>query len=107
MKIRIGDQSLRIRLSMEEARTLAKESIVTTSLCLNAMDNFEIELRPWHLEIGEVHTERNKLTASIPLTAARRLHEEKGYSFQCEQEVSGLPPLRLEVEIDLQKAQHS
>jgi len=107
MKIRISDQSLRIRLTIEEAQALEKGAFITTSLHLNAIDDFRIELHMWHLNIGEVHSEKNKLSVSIPQQAVRQLAHETGYLFRCEQESHEHPALTLEVEIDLQKAKHS
>lgn len=107
MKIRMGDQSLRMRLSPEEAQALKKEAFISTRLQLNHIDSFEIELRTWHLSIGEVHAEKNKLIASIPIEAAGHLLDIQGYTFRSEQLVGMKNALILEVEIDLEKAKHS
>jgi hypothetical protein len=107
MKIRISDQSLRIRLSEEEVQRLCEEEVISTTIQLNAIDSFKVELGVWHLKIGEVQTAKNSLLVSIPQTAAQSMLQEKGYIYSCEQEVTGNSALQLEVEIDLQKATHS
>lgn len=103
MKVRIGDQSLRIRISQKEAESLNSGDTLTTFIRLSPIECFEIELRTWNLTIGEVHAEPHKLIASIPLTASQQLAAERGYSFTCEQSAHDHRPLTLEVEIDLQK----
>jgi hypothetical protein len=107
MKIRISDQSLRVRISAEEANALEKGAFISTSLRINAIDTFEFELRTWNLNIGEVHSEKHKLVASIPHPAAHQLATDKGFVYRCEHTSGTLPDLTLEVEIDLQKAKHT
>lgn len=107
MKVRISDQSLRIRLTGDEALALEKEAFITTFLRFNSIDLFEVELHNWHLAIAEVHSEQNKLIVSIPHDAVRKLVHERGYLFQYEQENGSETALKLEVEIDLQKAKHT
>jgi hypothetical protein len=107
MKIRIGDQSLRVRLSTEEADALEKGASLSTSLRLNAIDSFEFELRTWNLSIGEVHSEKHKLIASIPQHASHQLATVKGFLYRCQQASGMHPDLTLEVEIDLQKQKHT
>ena len=107
MKIRISDQSLRIRLSQEEAQSLHSGATLSTRLCLNALDEFELELKTWHLAIGEVSTERNKLTVSIPLEAAHQLATIPGCRYISEQAAENNKPLQLEIEIDLAKEKNT
>jgi hypothetical protein len=107
MKIRISDQSLRIRLSQQEAESLHAGTSLSTSLNLNALDQFAIELKVWHLAIGEVNTERNKLIASIPVEAAHQLATIPGYRFIAEQAADNNKPLELEIEIDLAKEKNT
>jgi hypothetical protein len=107
MKIRISDQSLRIRLSQEEAQSLHSGATLSARLCLNALDEFEFELKKWHLAIGEVNAERNKLIASIPLEAAHQLASTRGYIFRSEQAADKNKPLELEIEIDLAKEKNT
>jgi hypothetical protein len=103
MKIRISDQSLRIRLSTDEAMALEKGAIITSTLRLNTIDVFAVELKTWHLTIGEVHSGQNKLIVSIPQDAAEKLVREPQFIFLSEQGAETQTPLSLEVEIDLQK----
>ena len=107
MKIRISDQSLRIRLSQQEADSLYAGATLSTRLSLNALDEFEFELKTWHLAIGEVNAERNKLIASIPLEAAHQLATIPGYRFIAEQSADNNKPLELEIEIDLAKEKNT
>ncbi len=107
MKIRISDQSLRIRLSQQEADSLYAGATLSTRLSLNALDEFEFELKTWHLAIGEVNAERNKLIASIPLEAAHQLATIPGYRFIAEQATDNNKPLELEIEIDLAKEKNT
>lgn len=107
MKIRISDQSLRIRLSQQEAQSLYAGATLSTSLSLNALDQFAIVLKTWHLAIGEVNTERNKLIASIPQEAAHQLATIPGYRFLAEQAAHGNKPLEFEIEIDLAKEKNT
>jgi hypothetical protein len=107
MKIRISDQTLRMRLTKDEALSLQRGAHVVTSLQLNFIDVFEIELHSWNLSIGEVHFEKNKLKASIPHSAAKQLSHENGYVYRCEQQASQASALILEVEIDLQKVKQA
>jgi hypothetical protein len=107
MKIRISDQSLRIRLTADEALALEKGAFITTSLRFNTIDLFEVELHNWNLTIAEVQSEKNKLIVSMPPDAVRKLVHEPGYLFQYEQENGAETALKLEVEIDLQKAKHT
>ena len=107
MKIRISDQSLRIRLSQQEAQSLHAGATLSTHLCLNALDEFAFDLKTWHLAIGEVNSERNKLTVSIPLEAAHQLATIPGYRFIAEQSADNNKPLQLEIEIDLAKEKNT
>jgi len=107
MKIRISDQSLRVRLSSKEALLLERGDELNASLTFSAIDQFVFELRTWNLTIGEVHLEKNKIIASIPATAATSLAHERGYCFTCEQLSDSKPALQLEIEIDLEKTANS
>lgn len=107
MKIRISEQSLRIRLSQQEAESLHAGATLSTSLSINALDQFAIELKAWHLAIGEVNTERNKLIASIPQEAAHQLATNPGYRFITEQAADNNKTLELEIEIDLAKEKNT
>jgi hypothetical protein len=103
MKIRISEQSLRVRLSSEEATALNEGETLRTNLRLNAIDTFEVILQPWHLAIGEVHAEAEGLRISIPTEAARRLALEHDYIFTERQPADSAHPLVISIEIDLQK----
>jgi hypothetical protein len=107
MKIRISDQSLRVRLSGQEGLMLEKGNALSASLTFSAIDQFIFELRTWNLTIGEVHLEKNKIIASIPATAAASLAHERGYCFTCEQLSDSEPALQLDIEIDLEKTTNS
>jgi hypothetical protein len=107
MKIRISDQSLRIRLSQQEAQSLNAGATLSTSLCLNALDEFAFDLKTWHLAIGEVNSEKNKLTVSIPMDAAHQLTSTSGYIFHSEQATDIKKPLELRIEIDLAKEKNT
>jgi hypothetical protein len=107
MKIRIGDQSLRVRISAAEAEALHQGKEITTTLHFNAIDVFEVVLRTWNLSIAEVHYQANQLTASIPLEASQHLVTTRGYTFRSEQQGADGKPLSFEVEIDLEKAKHA
>jgi hypothetical protein len=104
MKIRLGNQSFRIRISLREAEMLCKRETITTSLRLSPIDEFAVELTCWNLSIAEVKLEPKKLIASIPESAAIQLMRERGFTFQQEQKADTAPPLKLEVEIDFEKA---
>ena len=103
MKIRISDQSLRVRISRDEARALCVGQTISTTLRLNTIDRFEVALQTWHLTIGEVISEAASLVISIPIAAASKLAEENDYIFSCQQPSDSSSPLVLSVEIDLQK----
>jgi hypothetical protein len=107
MKIRIGDQSLRVRISAAEAEALHQGKEITTTLHFNAIDAFEVVLRTWNLSIGEVHYQANQLITSIPLEASQNLANTRGYTFRSEQLGANGTPLSFEVEIDLVKATHA
>ena len=107
MKIRIGDQSLRLRISAAEAEALHQGKEITTTLHFNAIDVFEVVLRSWNLSIAEVLYEGHKLTVSIPVVASQLLVNTRGYIFRSEQHGADASPLMLEVEIDLEKAKHA
>jgi hypothetical protein len=107
MKIRISDQSLRIRLSQQEAQSLYAGRTLSTSLSLNALDQFAFELKTWHLAIGEVNPERNKLIVSVPQEAAHQLATIPCYRFLSEQAADNNKPLQLEIEIDLAKEKNT
>lgn len=107
MKIRIGDQSLRLRISAAEAEALHNGKELTTTLRLNAIDVFEVVLRTWNLSIAEVQYQANQLTASIPLEASHHLVNTRGYTFDSRQQGADGAPLSFEVEIDLEKAKHA
>ena len=105
MKVRIGNQSLRIRITPTEAKALSSGTTITTTLNLTAIESFAIELRQWNLIIGQVHTEQGKLIASVPKADVEQLIATPGYTFLCEQESGETQkPIKLEIEIDLQKA---
>lgn len=107
MKVRISEQSLRMRLAEVDLERLCSEETISVQLQLDAVDSFKIELRAWHLEISEIHRSNKTLVVSIPLTAVQHMLHEKGFAYRCEQEVHGAKALLLEVEIDLQKSSHS
>jgi hypothetical protein len=107
MKIRLGNQSLRIRISLREAEMLCNRETVSASLRLSPIDEFEFELSCWNLSIAEVHLEPKKLIASIPEGAAIQLMRERGFTFRQEQMADTDNPLKLEVEIDFEKAERS
>jgi hypothetical protein len=107
MKIRISDQSLRVRLSGEEAMQLSEGQTLQTTLRLNAIDSFEFALQSWHLAIGEVHEEPGRLLISIPTEAAQRLATERDYRFTTQQNTDSIQPLVITIEIDLQKTPHA
>ena len=107
MKIRIGDQSLRVRISADEAEILNKGKEIKTSLRFNTIDAFEVVLRTWNLSIAEVHYQAHQLTASLPLDAPQHLLNTPRYAFRSEQQGVDGRPLLLEVEIDLEKAKHA
>jgi hypothetical protein len=104
MKVRIGDQSLRIRLTEAEAKRLSEGDAVRTRLQLNAIDVFTVELTSWNLSIGEVHFGDKTLLVSIPVQNAQQFTHQQGYSYQSEQQVNPVSPLKFSVEIDLEKA---
>lgn len=106
MKIRISEQSLRVRLSQAEAQALHEGQTLRTTLRLNAIDCFEIALQSWHLSIGEVHTDNGNLLLSIPTAAASRLATERDYSYTAHQPADSPEPLVIRIEIDLQKTPH-
>ena len=103
MKIRISEQSVRVRLSREEAQALCDGQTISTTLRLNTIDRFEVALQTWHLTIGEVITEASSLVISIPMAAASKLAKENDYIFSCQQPSDSSSPLVMSVEIDLQK----
>jgi hypothetical protein len=103
MKIRLGDQSLRIRITLAEAAKLSNGENITASIRLSAIDEFEVELSCWNLSIAEVHLEPKKLIAYIPESAAIQLSQERGFTLQQEQNADSGNPLKLEIEIDLEK----
>jgi hypothetical protein len=106
MKVRIGDQSLRVRISPHEAEALERGAHLSVNLRLNVIDTFSLELHAWHLSIAELHSESNLLKLSIPREAAQQLVAERGYSFRSEQPSGNQNPLLIEVEIDLEKAKN-
>jgi len=103
MKVRLSNQSLRIRISSEEAEQLIKGEEIISSLKLNVIDSFEVILKSWKLSIGEISLEAKKLIASIPESATTSLLKERGYSFQQQQETDIENPLIWVVEVDLEK----
>ncbi len=107
MKIRISDQSIRVRLSHAEALQVSNGQSVNTTLRLNAIDSFEIVLHSWHLDIGEVHEEPGRLLISMPAEAAQRLSTERDYRFTAQQNTDSVQPLVIAIEIDLQKIPHA
>lgn len=103
MKIRISDQSVRVRISRDEAIALCEGQTIATTLRLNTIDRFEVALQTWHLTIGEVISEASRLVISIPVASASKLAEENDHLFSCQQPTDNSSPLVLSVEIDLQK----
>jgi hypothetical protein len=97
------EQSVRVRLSREEAQALCDGQTISTTLRLNTIDRFEVALQTWHLTIGEVITEASSLVISIPMAAASKLAKENDYIFSCQQPSDSSSPLVMSVEIDLQK----
>jgi|LauGreDrversion4_2_1035121.scaffolds.fasta_scaffold335918_2 hypothetical protein len=104
MKVRISNQSLRIRITAAEAETLNKGEEIVASLHLGFIDSFEVILKCWNLTVAEVCMEPKKLIASIPENSARQLMSEHGYRFNQHQETDSGTPLMLQVEVDLEKA---
>ncbi|MFN5621024.1 MAG: DUF7009 family protein [Flavobacteriales bacterium] len=104
MKVRISDQSLRIRISPAEAQQLSEGNTLQTHLQLNTIDVFSVTLQSWNLSIGEVHAEEKSLMLSIPNAAAQDLAHQPGYTFSGEQQNEPSAPLKFSVEIDLEKA---
>ena len=104
MKVRLSNQSLRIRISSAEAETLSKGKEIVVTLHLGFIDSFEVILKCWNLTVAEVCMEPKKLIASIPESVARQLMNEQGYRFNQHQETDNGSPLLLQVEVDLEKA---
>ena len=104
MKVRLSNQSLRIRITSSEAETLSKGEEIVVSLNLGFIDSFEVILKCWNLTVAEVCMEPKKLIASIPESVARQLMNEDGYCFHQQQETDSGSPLMLQVEVDLEKA---
>ena len=104
MKVRLSNQSLRIRITAAEAETLTKREEIVVSLHLGLIDSFEVILKCWNLTVAEVCMEPKKLIASIPENVARQLMNEQGYRFNQHQETDSGSPLMLQVEVDLEKA---
>jgi hypothetical protein len=107
MKIRIGDQSLRVRLFKEEAMQVYEGNAVFTELRLNAIDVFTIELRSWNLTIAEIHFEDHQLHISIPEEAAHHIATQAGYCYRFDSPSDAAKPVKLTVEIDFEKVPHS
>jgi hypothetical protein len=107
MKIRISDQSLRVRLSKEEAIQLHAGSTITTELRLNTIDVFAIELRSWNLTIAEIHFEDNHMLISIPMEAAQQIAITPGYTYLFDAFGDAKDAMNLAVEIDFEKAPHT
>ena len=104
MKVRLSNQSLRIRITSAEAEMLSNGEEIVLSLQLGYIDSFEVILKCWNLTVAEVCMEPKKLIASIPESVARQLMNEHGYCFNQQQETDSGSPLMLQVEVDLEKA---
>jgi hypothetical protein len=104
MKVRLSNQSLRIRISSSETAMLNKGEEIITSLNLSIIDSFEVILRCWNLTVAEVCMEPKKLIVSIPESVAMQLRSERGYCFNQQQDTDNGSPMFLQVEVDLEKA---
>jgi hypothetical protein len=104
MKVRLSNQSIRIRITSAEAETLVNGEEIVVSLHIGFIDSFEVILKCWNLTVAEVCLEPKKLIASIPENVARQLMNEDGYCFHQHQETDSGRPLMLQVEVDLEKA---
>ena len=104
MKVRLSNQSLRIRITSAEAEVLCNGEEIVVSLHLGFIDSFEVILKCWNLTVAEVSMESKKLIAYIPESVAAQLMSERGYCFNQQQEAENNSPLLLQIEVDLEKA---
>jgi hypothetical protein len=104
MKVRLSNQSLRIRITPAEAEMLSIGEEVLVTLHLGLIDSFEVILKCWNLTLAEVGMEPKKLIVSIPESVAMQLISERGYCFNQRQETDSGSPMFLQVEVDLEKA---
>lgn len=104
MKIRIAQNSLRIRIKQDELIALSKGESIQVQLRFSIYDSLLIELVPWNLEILEGKSEHGKITVNIPLSFAENWPNNPKQPIEVNQSNGTSQSLNILVEQDLERA---
>lgn len=83
MKLRIKDNSIRIRLNQSEAMSVARGETITKKTSFSPVSSVSYSLVPWQLDVFNASFEDNHLTVNIPLSKTENWmdSEETGFEF--------------------------
>jgi hypothetical protein len=84
MKLRIKDNSIRIRLNQTEALSVARGESVMKNTVFSPVSSVSYSLVPWQLDVFNASFEGNNLTVNIPLSKTEHWmdSEETGFEFR-------------------------
>jgi hypothetical protein len=104
MKIRIAQNSLRIRIKQDELIALSKGESIQVQMRFSIYDSLLIELVPWNLEILEGKSEHGKITINIPVSFVEKWPDNPRQTIEVHQSNGTSQSLYILVEQDLERA---
>jgi hypothetical protein len=83
MKLRIKDNSIRIRLTQSEALAVSNGETVTKKTVFSPVSSLSYSLVPWHLDVFNATFEKDEILLNIPISKVEKWMdtEETGFEF--------------------------
>ena len=103
MKIRLSNNSIRIRINQDELLKLSQNETVSLSVRFSIYDCLICELTPWNLEVLEAKFESGKLTVNIPFSFTQNWPTHPTQPIEIHQNNGSAHALYILVEKDFEK----
>jgi len=100
MKLRIKDNSIRIRLNQTEVTELSGGAVLRSKTVFSPVSQFQYSLVPWELDVFNAHVEGDELTVNMPIEKIQRWLESDETGFEFAQKNGETVPLTIIVEKD-------
>jgi hypothetical protein len=83
MKLRIKDNSIRIRLTQGETMAVSRGESVTKKTVFSPVTSLSYSLVPWHLDVFNAEFSENEITLNVPISKVENWidSEEIGFEF--------------------------
>lgn len=104
MKIRLSNNTIRIRVNQEELIALSKNQLVSLTVQFSLYDNLICELVPWNLDVLEGKFEKGKLTVNIPFSFTEKWPDHSTQPIEIHQDNGSPQQLFIKVEKDLERS---